>query len=171
MYNLTIIKEYFLSHRIANQMKRALKTARKALDNRLSVFGQGPDLVPPPKGWIRAIRNAIGMSTSQLARRMKITPQSVNGLEKSEANETIRLETLRKVATALNCRLVYALVPDVPLGEMVNKRARAIVVEAIRGIDHSMALEGQEVPDDDREDRIQELMSESLRDRHLWQDL
>ena len=111
------------------------------------------------------------MTTSQLARRLKITPQSVTGLEKSEANETIRLETLRKVAVALNCRLVYALVPDVPLDEMVNQRARAIVVDAIQGIDHSMALEGQEVPDDDREDRIQELMSESLRDRHLWQEL
>ena len=152
-------------------MKRELKRARKALDDRLSVFGREPDLARPPKGWIRAIRNAIGMSTSQLARRMNITSQSVNGLEKSEANETIRLETLRTVATALKCRLVYALVPDVPLDDMVNQRARAIVVKAIQGIDHSMALEGQEVPDDDREDRIQELISESLSDRELWQDL
>ena len=114
----------------------------------------------------------FSISSSQSGLRTNNSPRSTNVIGNTKANETIRLETLRMFAAALKCRLVYALVQDTPPLEMVNRRARrAIEVEAIRGIDRSSALEGQEVPDDDREGRIQELISESLRDRQLCQDL
>ncbi|KJS36106.1 MAG: transcriptional regulator [Hyphomonas sp. BRH_c22] len=155
---------------IATKMDRTLKRARVALDKRLNGFRPAEQLSVPPKGWVRAIRDALGMTGAQLARRMKITPQSLNGLEQSEASETIRLETLRKAAAALDCQLVYALVPNKPLEDMVAERARAKALEAIGGVSHSMAMEDQRVLDDDLEERIQIFISETLRDRDIWED-
>ena len=79
---------------------------------------------PPPKGWVRAIREALGMTGVQFARRLRVTPQSAEALEKSEANGTIQLKTLRRAAEALDCRLVYALVPNSSLEDNVAARAR-----------------------------------------------
>ena len=155
---------------IALNMDRTLKRARIALDKRLSGFRPTDHMASPPKGWVRAIRDALGMSGAQLARRMDITPQSLNGIEQSEASETIRLETLRKAAAALDCQLVYALVPNKPLEDRVAERARAKALEAIGGVSHSMAMEDQKGLDDDMEDRIQIFISETLRDRDLWED-
>ena len=155
---------------IALNMDRTLKRARIALDKRLNGFRPTDHMTSPPKGWVRAIRDAVGMSGAQLARRMGITPQSLNGLEQSEASETIRLETLRKAAAALDCQLVYALVPNKPLEDRVAERARAKALEAIGGVSHSMAMEDQKVLDDDLEERIQIFISETLRDRDLWED-
>lgn len=149
-------------------MDRMLKRARAALDKRLQAFSPADQLAVPPKGWVRAIREALGMSGVQLAQRMEIAPQTLNKLEQSEASETIRLESLRKAAAALDCQLVYALVPKRPLEDMVADKARAKALQAIGGVSHSMAMEDQKVQDDDLEERIQAFISESLRDRDLW---
>ena len=78
-------------------MNRSLKRARAALDKRLNGFRPPEQLSVPPKGWVRAIRDALGMTGAQLARRMEITPQSLNGLEQSEASETIRLDLEERI--------------------------------------------------------------------------
>jgi predicted DNA-binding mobile mystery protein A len=102
----------------------------------------------PRLGWVRAVRDALGMSTRQLASRMGVSQPTVVQLEKSELNETIQLATLRRAADALNCDLVYALVPrdgslERAVGTQALRRAQAIV----RAVDRSMALEDQAVPD------------------------
>lgn len=149
-------------------MDRSLKRARAALDKRVNVLRQLDQVSAPPKGWVRAIRDALGMSGVQLAGRMGVSQQAINALEQSEANETIRLETLRKAAAALDCQLVYALVPNQPLEEMVAARARTKALEALGGISHSMAMEDQKVLNDDLEERIAIFIAENLRDRDLW---
>lgn len=151
-------------------MKKTLKRARASLDARIEPLRPAAQFVAPPKGWIRAIRDAIGMSGVQLARHMEITPQSVVDMEKSEAAATIRLETLRKAANALDCTLVYALIPSTPLEERVNKRARKIALQELGGVAHSMALEDQSVPSDQLEFRIEEFVNNVLFDRDLWND-
>lgn len=150
-------------------MNRAKTRARKALDDRLTPLRDSDRLAVPPKGWVRAIRDAIGMSGPQLAARMGVKPQSVVDLEKSEAGETVQLATLRRAADALDCRLVYALVPNEPLETRVRKRARAIALRHLGGIAHSMAMEDQAVKDDDLEARIDRFITETLRDRDLWE--
>ena len=150
-------------------MDRSLKRARAALDKRVNVLRQLDQVSAPPKGWVRAIRDAIGMSGVQLAGRMGVSQQAINALEQSEANETIRLETLRKAAAALDCQLVYALVPNQPLEDMVAARARSKALEALGGISHSMAMEDQKVLNDDLEERIAIFIAETLRDRDLWE--
>lgn len=148
---------------------RNRKLARQRLDERLSAFRPKSGFAVPPKGWIRAIRDALGMSARQLGARLGVRPQSVADLEKSEAHGTIRLETLRKAAEALDCTLVYALVPNASLEDAVRTRAREMAREALAGIGHTMDLEGQGLSLAEREAQIDEYVREHLRARDLWE--
>ncbi len=116
---------------------------------------------------MRAIRDALGMSGVQLAARLSVRPQSVDALEKSEIAGTVRLATLRKAAEAMECTLVYALVPKGTLEEVVAARARAIALRDLSQVDHTMRLEDQ-LPTGDRERRVREHIDEVLEDGDLW---
>ena len=41
----------------------------------------------PGSGWVKAIRESLGMSASALARKLGVTPASITKLEKAEADE------------------------------------------------------------------------------------
>jgi predicted DNA-binding mobile mystery protein A len=149
-------------------MKPEIRTrARKRLDEKFRAYGPVENFAPPPKGWVRAIRDALGMSLRQLGDRVGMTPQAVSYLEESEANGTVSLNTLRRAAEALDCVVVYALVPKTSLTEMVERRARDIAMRAIGRVSHSMALEDQQV-DRDLESRIQRYIANAVTDRNLW---
>ncbi len=85
------------------------------------------------------------MSSAQLAKRLGIKQPSVVALEQSEVKGTIELKTLRRVAAALDCTLVYSLVPNKPLEAMVRDRARMFARRRLEPLEHSMLLEAQEV--------------------------
>lgn len=145
------------------------RMARRRLDDRLQAFSEVEQLQPPQVGWIRALRDALGMTTVQLARRMGVSSQAVTGLEQSEANGTIGVNSLRKAAEALDATLVYALVPNRPLEDMVKVQARRIAMEVIRRVDQTMKLEGQQTGRADLEEALQDYMTQ-LRDRELWDE-
>ena len=126
-------------------MQKAILAAqsRSQLDERFREFGPANRYAPPVRGWIKAIREALGMSTAQLAQRLKIKQPSVVELEQSEARGSIELATLRRVAEALDCTLVYALVPVKPLETLLRDRARAFARRRQEHVEHSMLLEDQ----------------------------
>ena len=97
----------------------------------------------PSSGWIRAIREALGMTNAQLASRVKRRPQTVLDLQQREAAQTIQLNTLRELAEAMDCELVYAIVPRKPLDRMVSERAEALARRTLRRTGHTMELERQ----------------------------
>lgn len=100
----------------------------------------------PSDGWIRAVRKSLGMSVRQLATRMRVTQQALSQLEAKELNETVSIKTLRKAAEALNCRLVYALVPnDGGLQGILDKQALMKAKDIVSAVDHTMQLEAQGV--------------------------
>ncbi|MBL4820596.1 MAG: mobile mystery protein A [Gammaproteobacteria bacterium] len=100
----------------------------------------------PSGGWIRAIRSGVGMSIQQLATRIGIAKQSVARLENNEADDSITLKTLRKAAEALDCQLVYVLVPNKNgLQGIVEKQALLKAKEIVSAVDHTMQLEAQGV--------------------------
>ena len=144
--------------------------ARQRLDERLSPLDPADRFRAPPKGWVRAIREALGMSGVQMARRLKVRPQSVEALEKSEASGTISLKTLRRAAEALDCTLVYALVPNSSLEETVRTRARAIALRDLGRVAHTMKLEAQETGMADQEARVEAYIRNVLRPRDLWNE-
>lgn len=112
------------------------------------------------------------MTNVQLAKRLKIkAPQSVEDMQKYEASGTIKLQTLRKLAEALGCRLVYAIVPPKPLDEMRRDRARAIAEHRLQRVAHSMRLEAQEVSDPEEARELERLVQELLAGspKRLWE--
>jgi predicted DNA-binding mobile mystery protein A len=100
------------------------------------------------------------MSTAQLAKRLGIKQPSLVALEQSEAKGTIELATLRRVAEALDCALVYALVPNKPLETTLRDRARAFRRRR-DPVEHSMLLEDQKVTAKDAEARLDEVVRET----------
>ena len=146
--------------------KRQSPIARKQLERRLAPLRKMSFAVPPP-GWVRAIRESLGMTIRQLAARMTVAPSRISAIERDEAAGATTLRTLRNVATAMNCRLVYALVPIEPLDDIVRTRAMQKVRRDLARLDHTMRLENQAVqkPDLDAEQQrmIDLVLAGSLR--------
>src|SRR4051812_40421450 len=103
-----------------------MKDAIRHLDKRFAALRPLATAPRPPKGWLRAIRDALGMTTAQLARRLGVSQPRIVELEQSEVGGTVTLNTLQRAAEALGCRLVYVLVPERPLAEVVQERARRL---------------------------------------------
>ena len=144
-------------------MKKARLAAqsRSHLDERFKALGPVTRYSPPVRGWIKAVREALGMTTAQLAKRLRVKQPSVVAIEQSEAKGTIELATLRRVAEALDCTLVYALVPNKPLEATVRDRARAFLRRRRGPVEHSMLLEDQKVEGKDAEARLDEIVRET----------
>ena len=118
----------------------------KQLDRSLEQYQAARKVPRPSKGWIRAIRQVLGVSSGELARRLGTSRQLPLQLEKSEAEDRITLKSLRAVANALDCDLVYALVPRAAsMEELIENRVRAEARQRVLGLEHSMALENQAV--------------------------
>ena len=136
--------------------------ARKQLDKRLNLLQNVDILARPPRGWIKAIREALGMTTAQLGKRLGVSQPRVLGIEKAEVSGSIKLESLERAAHALDCRLVYALVPRKPLEYLVEDRARELAKKRLRAISHSMALEDQRVDEADEQEHLERLVLKLL---------
>ncbi|TKT70837.1 mobile mystery protein A [Afipia massiliensis] len=146
----------------------ARKRARERLDERLAPLKPAERFRAPPKGWVRAVRDALGMSGVQLARRLSVQPPSVAALEASEESGAIQLKTLRRAAEALDCTLVYALVPNDTLEGAVRARARKIALRDLGRVSHTMKLEAQETPDGSTDERLETYIRDKVKERDLW---
>ena len=135
--------------------------SRKHLDERFKELGAVGRYNAPVRGWIKAIRQALGMTTEQLAMRLGIKQPSVVAIEQSEAKGAIKLATLRRVAEALDCTLIYAFIPNHPLETVVRDRARLFARRRRAPIEHTMMLEDQAVKGQDVDDRLDEIVRET----------
>jgi predicted DNA-binding mobile mystery protein A len=127
-------------------MRREFRSLRlKQLDRTAAAFAAKPSRhVRPAKGWLRAVREATGISSSEVARALKTSRQFPLQLEKAEENDRITLKSLRAAADALGCDLVYALVPKPgSFKKLVEERERVKVRKRVASVEHSMALEDQ----------------------------
>jgi predicted DNA-binding mobile mystery protein A len=95
----------------------------------------------PRIGWIASVRQALGMSKTQLAKRIDITRPSLDELESNELKETITLASMRKIADALGCDVQYVLVPRKPLEQMIAERAMKKASTKLGRVNQSQALE------------------------------
>ena len=129
------------------------------VDSRLAPWREITDREPPRGGWLRAIRTALGISSAQLGGRIGVTQQAIANFERSEAEGKITLQSLKRVAEALDCRVVYAVVPNKPLAQMRRERALALADALIRPVAHSMKLEDQGVSDTETQKSRTELAS------------
>jgi predicted DNA-binding mobile mystery protein A len=147
---------------------QTLKRHRHMLDARLAPLKRDGEFLPPPRGWIKAVRQALGMSGVQFAKRLSVRPPTIVALENSERDGTIQLATLRRAAEALDCTLVYALVPKTSLQSNVEERAKHIAHEGIAKATHTMKLEAQSVSTVDAKQQIEEYIWKHVTERDVW---
>jgi predicted DNA-binding mobile mystery protein A len=102
-------------------------------------------VAPPPTGWIKAVRTALGMSLQQLSNRLSKTKQSIQEIEQREKEGSITIKTLRETARALDMQLVYGLVPkDGTLENLIERKAIDLATQIVMRTNNTMKLEDQE---------------------------
>jgi predicted DNA-binding mobile mystery protein A len=126
----------------------------------------------PVGGWSKVIREALGMTRAQLATRTRISPSTVNTLERSEAQGTVTIESLEKLAAGLGCKLVYAIVP--PHGktfeQLILDRAEKLAKKSLARVSHTMSLEDQALEKKHDEKQLRRVVESLLAGsrRALW---
>lgn len=101
-------------------------------------------ITPPPVGWIKAVRNALGITLQQLGNKLSITKQSLQLIERREVDGTITLKTLRDIANGLDMELVYGFVPkDGSLNALIERKANTLATQIVMRTSNTMKLEDQ----------------------------
>lgn len=144
---------------------------RQYLDRQLDTFQKVSPQTIPTAGWLHEVRVALGMPVRWVASRMGITPSGLSHLERREASGAVTLEALRRAADAMDCELVYAIVPRAgSVSKALERRARAVAMETIGRVSHTMRLEDQATSSAEQEAEIDDLVHELLaRPRGLWE--
>ncbi len=141
------------------------------LDQKLKPFLKTKMVLAPERGWIKTIRNTLNMTMAQLGTKLNITRQGVRKIEESEANGTITLNTLKEVATAIELKLVYALVPkDGTIDDLIQIKAEKLAQKIVLRTNQNMKLEDQGIGDEKISKTIKELANEIKREmrKSLW---
>lgn len=128
-------------------------------------------LEPPHKGWICALRESLGMTTSQLAKRIGISQSALFQHEKREQAGAITIQTLRKVAAGLNCKLVYSFVPNEDLEKFIDRNAEKKALGLLQKTEHTMALEDQSISESESQHQLRELIQELKNNpKKIWEN-
>lgn len=146
---------------IARQYRENINAARKKLAT----------LEIPSEGWLRTMRKALGMSGAQLARRMNMTRGAISINEKAETEGGIRLKTMQQMAAAMNCRFVYAVIPEHDVEKIINHRAHEKAKLLVKQASVHMALEDQSLSKERLNAEIERMAKELLEQpSSLWDD-
>ncbi len=124
----------------------------------------------PVRGWLRAIRDAVGMSGRQFAARLGVSSAWISKLEKNELHGAVTLKTMQQAAEALDCEFVYAIVPRDSLSGMVRHRAEQVARKRMAGVAHTMLLEDQQLEATEQHKALSREIEELMREmpRELW---
>ncbi|MCX6380553.1 MAG: mobile mystery protein A [Armatimonadetes bacterium] len=156
-----------MSSRVPTQTLR-----RRQLDRALTGSVEIRSLQRPARGWIHEIRMALGMSAAQLAARMGTRQSTVAKMERTEEEEGISLQSLRRAAEALDCTLVYAFVPNESLEATLKLQALRRAEQMVGRVERSMALEEQSRDREVVAEEVDELAAEFVRtlSREIWRE-
>ena len=148
---------------------RAARQITRQLDESLGVVRSVPR---PSVGWVRTIRQALGMTQKQLAARLDVTRRAVSGLESDEIAGRVTLDRLRRVADALGCELQYHLVPRVSLEDTIARQASQRAASKLARVHVSQTLEASPVASTTHAHQLKELADEMRMQRasDLWDE-
>ncbi|MBU1193416.1 MAG: mobile mystery protein A [Proteobacteria bacterium] len=148
---------------------RQLKKARKQLDETLQVFLTPAAANRPSRGWIRAIRDALGMNMRQLSHRLGVSQSRISKIEEDELSGSLTVKTLEKVADQLDCVFVYGFAPRTTLENTARTQAARIAMERMNTVSHHMYLEAQELSDKHAKEALENMIEEILESpSKLW---
>lgn len=141
------------------------------LNDKMLAYSSLQKIAPPPTGWIKAVRTAIGMSLQQLSNRLSITRQSVQEMEQREKDGSLTIKSLRETAAALDMQLVYGFVPkDGSLDALIDRKAKELAKQIVLRTSNTMKLEDQENSKARIEKAIEERVTEIKNEmpKTLW---
>lgn len=148
------------------------KLSMEQLDATLKRLEALKSISVPPKGWIRAIRDALGMSARQLAGRLDVNQQRIARMEQDEKQGRVTLNTMQKAAEAMDCVFVYGLVPRDSLRQALEKQARRVAKNRMSRSNQMMRLEQQELSEKEKQKALDDMVEEILHTlpRNLWDE-
>ena len=152
--------------------KKYKKLTLEQLDKTLEGFRSISKIPIPPKGWIRAVRTALSMTGTQLARKLDTNKQRIARIEQDEKQGRVTVNTLRNVAEAMECEFVYGFVPKESLEQTVCDQARRVAVKRMSRSNQMMRLEAQELNEKEKKQVLDELIDEITNEmpRYLWDE-
>jgi predicted DNA-binding mobile mystery protein A len=124
----------------------------------------------PQTGWINVVRNTLNITFAYIAKKLNTSPQVIKKFEQNEIEGSITINTLKKVADAMECNLVYAFVPKAGSFEgLIDNRAEQISELLISRASNSMDLEMQSVNDGENLNHKSQMKSELKQNlKNLW---
>lgn len=151
--------------------KKAIEPQRRIMDKKIRTWLQVRHEKHPPSGWLKAIRGALGISSRQLAQIIGVDMSAVIRLEEREPLGKITIEMLNRAAQAMDCKVIYAIVPRDDydsLEAIVDDRSKKAAKDLLKKIEHSMRLEDQGSPDSKSAlERLSQIMKEKM-DPSIW---
>lgn len=144
--------------------------SRKQLDQKLNGFKPMLNITVPKGGWIKSIRQALGMTTTVLAKRINVDQSRISRIESAEESLEVKLSTLQKVADGLGVKFVYGFVTENDLESLIREQSYKVAKERLRRIDHSMKLEMQGVSKKQFDETLDELTDQIMAEesKTLW---
>jgi hypothetical protein len=85
--------------------------ARRRLDKELRLYRLAARQKSCTQDLLRAVRQALGVPVTEITRTLGMSRSVLFGLEQSEGRGTISMKSMERVASAMGCKLVYAIVP------------------------------------------------------------
>jgi predicted DNA-binding mobile mystery protein A len=150
------VKPIFLNETAFNQISRRIEGIR-SLKDKTSVR----------EGWIKYMRTALGLTLEELAKLLSLTKASVAQAERREVGGEVSMSTLKKMAEAMDCDLVYAFVPRKDMKTFIHDKAYEKARKALGTADLHMKLENQKVEGDENE-RIERLAKKFIEKGDIW---
>ncbi len=148
------------------------KVIREQLDKKMEVFRNFAGLAMPQQGWIKTIREALGLSASQLGKKVGIDQSRISRLENAEKTGELKLSSLQKIANGLNMKFVYGFVPEETFEAMVRDQAKRIALKRLETLDNTMRLEKQALSDEDKKKALDDMIEKILIDspKDFWDE-
>ena len=136
----------------------------RQLDRRFDDLRSQAALLRTPRGgWIRLLRNALGLRQEDIGTRLRVSKQAAGALERREVEESVTLAELREAADALDAELYYVLVPRRRLNEQLEERLDRAARFLAGQVHHSMRMEDQATDPGEMTERIEEIKAQLRR--------
>ena len=106
------------------------KVARKRLDVEMKPFRQAAMDKHPTNAVLRAMRKALVIYSHEIAAKLERSTSTVFAMEAREVNGSLTLREMARYADALDCKVVYGVVPKGgrTLEELYEERLWAVVL-------------------------------------------
>ena len=142
------------------------KLLRRSYQKKFNAFKKAIIEIPP-QGWLKTIREFLGMTTTQLAKKINVAQPRVINLEKNEKNT--KISTMERIADALNCDFVYAFIPRENIDDIIYNQAKKKALKILSKVQTNMSLENQQTDSDELvEDIIKDLLDDNI--SRIWDE-